>query len=155
MAFDGYSNNSQNRNTNGSFPTPNLETVQCPLGSPSAASDELDPIYVGFLRVIGGGISPTESGPTWFPEGYWEQGVAGPSQPSMLPAVNSPNSVPPPTQVEVSKRLQKIGQDWACQQCGAMFKRKDRAVAHVHQHLGLYKFPCNGQCGNESWYVAT
>jgi hypothetical protein len=38
--------------------------------------------------------------------------------------------------------------------CGhAPFKRPDRALAHVRQHLDLKPFPCEGKCGNEGWYV--
>ena len=33
------------------------------------------------------------------------------------------------------------------------FKRFDRALAHVRNHLGLKPFPCEGRCERGDWYA--
>jgi hypothetical protein len=39
--------------------------------------------------------------------------------------------------------------------CGnGPFRRMDRALAHVREHIGLKPFPCKGRCGTEGWYVS-
>ncbi|PVF96344.1 hypothetical protein CPB86DRAFT_787096 [Serendipita vermifera] len=150
MALEGHSNNYGYSDANNFFSTQIHDITQRKSGSPSVASEESDLVDIGFARVLNGEISLIEPSHIWFPGSYLEPEVVGPNQPEMPRTANPPNEASISVQVEVSKRMQKIGQgQWACRECSMTFKRKDRAVAHVNQHLGLYNFPCHGQCGDK------
>jgi hypothetical protein len=46
------------------------------------------------------------------------------------------------------------GQFHECQVsgCKKRFRRKDRGLCHVRQHLGYKPFTCDGECGRPEWY---
>jgi len=37
--------------------------------------------------------------------------------------------------------------------CIHPFRRLDRALAHIREHLDFKPYPCEGKCRNEEWYV--
>ncbi|KAG8831638.1 hypothetical protein FRC17_002830 [Serendipita sp. 399] len=37
---------------------------------------------------------------------------------------------------------------------GTRFERRDRALGHIHKHLNLKPFVCDGECGTPHWYVS-
>lgn len=42
-----------------------------------------------------------------------------------------------------------------CSVCGKRFARKGRAESCENSHTGTKPYPCQGECGNINWYLAS
>jgi hypothetical protein len=40
---------------------------------------------------------------------------------------------------------------WQCPHCQKLFRRRDRAQAHVNVHVNTRPYSCDGSCGNHLW----